>query len=81
MSDQVTRMGKAGRLVIPVEMRAALGLGPGTEVVLRLDEDGLHLHTRRQALMRAQSLVRRHVPANRKLVRELLEERRRESRR
>ncbi len=77
----MARVGKAGRLVIPVEMREALGLKPGTEVVLRLDDQGLHLETRQQAVARAQALVRRHVPANRKLVRELLEERRRESRR
>jgi len=81
MGERVARVGKAGRLVIPVEMREALGLKPGTEVVLRVDEEGLHLETRQQAVARAQALVRRHVPASRKLVRELLQERRRESRR
>jgi AbrB family looped-hinge helix DNA binding protein len=81
MAEHVARMGKSGRLVIPVGIRNALDLAPGTEVVLRLDEQGLHLQTRRQAVGRAQALVRRHVPAGRKLVSELLAERRREARR
>jgi AbrB family looped-hinge helix DNA binding protein len=81
MKEHVARIGKAGRLVIPAELRRALALEPGAEVVLRVDESGLHLQSRRQALARAQALVRRHVPAKRKLVSELLAERRRDARR
>lgn len=81
MSEYVARIGKAGRLVIPAELRRALELKPGTEVVLNVDEAGLHLRSRRQALARAQALVRRHVPAKRRLTSELLAERRREAKR
>ena len=68
-------------MVIPAEVRDRLGLMPGMELVLRVDDEGLRLQTRAQAVSRAQAIVRRHVPAGRKLVRELLQERRRESRR
>lgn len=81
MSEHVARIGKAGRLVIPVELRRALALEPGAEVVLTVDEAGLHLRSRRQALAHAQALVRRHVPAKRNLARELIAERRREAKR
>jgi AbrB family looped-hinge helix DNA binding protein len=79
MSEYVARVGRSGRLVIPAEVRRVLGLEPGTEVVLRVDEHGLHLQTRQQAVARAQALVRRHVAPKRKLVAELLAERRREA--
>lgn len=79
MSERVARIGEAGRLVIPAEFRERLGLVPGSEVVLRLDETGLHLQSRQQAIAHAQSLVRRHVPQERDLVDELVRDRRRES--
>ena len=81
MSEHVARMGQSGRLVIPAAVREELGLTPGTELVLRVDDEGLRLQTRAQAVARAQAIVRRHVPTGRKLVRELLQERRREARR
>lgn len=79
MSEHMTRIGKAGRLVIPAKVRERLGLRPGTEVVLRVDEEGLHLQTRRQAIARAQAIVRRHLPPERRLAAELIAERRRET--
>ena len=81
MSEHVARMGQSGRLVIPAAVREELGLTPGTELVLRVDDEGLRLQTRAQAVARAQAIVRRHVPTGRKLARELLQERRREARR
>lgn len=36
----ITTIDKAGRVVVPKNMRLALGLAPGTEVELRLDDDG-----------------------------------------
>jgi len=81
MGEHVARMGRSGRLVIPAAVREELGLTPGTELVLRVDDEGLRLQTRAQAVARAQEIVRRHVPRGRKLARELLRERRLETRR
>lgn len=69
-------LGRQGRIVIPVEVREALGLAPG---------DRLHLHLvgRRVVLERPQDAAAElrglagGVPAARSLVDELLAERRR----
>lgn len=74
--DATVVLGQQGRLVIPVEVRTALGLAPG---------DRLHLHTsgRRLVLERQQDAAAElrglatGVPRSRSLVDELLAERRR----
>lgn len=76
--DATVVLGRQGRIVIPAEVRAALGLVPG---------DKLHLHVsgRRLMLERSEDAVTAlrgfadKVPSSRSLVDELLEERRREA--
>lgn len=73
--DATVVLGQQGRLVIPVEVRAAMGLGVG---------DRLHLHLagRRLVLERQQDAVGElrglavDVPPSRSLVDELLADRR-----
>ena len=73
--DATLVLGQQGRLVIPVEIRSALGLGPG-------DQLHLHLVGRRVVLQRQQDAVTElwglasEVPEDRSLVDELLAERR-----
>lgn len=74
-----TKVGEGGRIVIPVEYRKALGVEPGDEVILVLEGEGVRILTRRQAVKRAQMLVRRYVPEGRSLSEELLQERRAEA--
>lgn len=74
-------IGEGGRLVIPASYRQALALKEGQEVIIRLEEGELRILTPHHALQRAQTLVRRHVPATRSLADELIEERRQEARR
>ena len=76
-----TKLGKSGRIVIPTECRRALGVEPGDEIILHLDEEGLRLYTPAQAVAWAQSLVRRYVPEERSLSEELISERRQEAER
>jgi len=73
------RLGKSGRLVIPVELRRELGVEAGDEVILRLDEEGLHVSTPAQALARAQAFVRGLGLKGRNLAEELVAERRQEA--
>ncbi len=80
MPEKVVRVGKAGRLVIPVKYRRELGLEAGDEVIVRLDEEGLHLSTPAQALARAQSYVGSLEVEGRDLAAELIADRRREAR-
>ena len=75
----MARMGKSGRLVIPVELRRELGIEAGDEVILRLDEEGLHVSTPAQALARAQAFVRSLGIEREDLATELIAERRREA--
>jgi AbrB family looped-hinge helix DNA binding protein len=79
MRDFKTRLGKGGRIVIPTRYRRELGVEPGDEIILHLDENGLRLYTPAQAVARAQALVRSHVPAERRLSEELISERREEA--
>ena len=79
MQDFKTKLGKGGRVVIPVEYRRELGVEPGDEIILHLDEEGLRLYTPAQAVARAQALVRRYVAEGRHLSGELVSERREES--
>jgi AbrB family looped-hinge helix DNA binding protein len=71
-----TKLGKDGGIVIPTEYRRELGVEPGDELILHLNEDGLRLYTPAQAVARAQSLVRRYVPNKRRLSEGLISDRR-----
>jgi AbrB family looped-hinge helix DNA binding protein len=81
MSRVVTKIGEGGRVVIPSEFRKALGVGTGDQVVLVLEEGAVRMLTPREAIRRAQALVRQYVPEGRSLSDELIAERRREAQR
>lgn len=74
-----TRINSQGRIVIPAECRAAAGLKPGDELIVRAVGEGeLRLLTREQALKEAQRIVARYG-SGRDLVAELIAERREEA--
>lgn len=75
MAAYRTKVAQGGRVVIPAELRAELGLHPGAEVVLDVTDGELRVRSMRQAIERARALVRRHVPANISLADELVAER------
>ena len=79
MREFTTRIDQGGRVVIPGEYQRKLGLKPGNEIIVQLDDEGLHLYTPAQAVARAQTLVRRYVPKERSLSDELISERREEA--
>ena len=81
MSDVPAKIAAGGRIVVPADFRRELGVDVGDEVILRLVEGEIHILTRSQAIRKAQALVRNSVPADRSLVKELLEERRKEAKR
>ena len=73
--DATLVLGKQGRLVIPAEVRAALGLAPGDELHLHVAGARLVLERPRDALDELRKLAK-DVPVSRSLVDELLAERR-----
>ena len=66
---------EGGRVVIPARYRKAIGIKPGDELTLVLEEGEIKIITSRQAIKRAQALVRRYVPKGRSLSKELIQER------
>lgn len=70
---------EGGRLVIPSAYRKALGLKPGDEVLLSLEDGELRIINTRQAVARAQALVRHYIPKGRNLSGELIKDRREEA--
>lgn len=79
MNGVSTKIAEGGRVVIPAEYRRKLGMEPGQEVIIRLEEGELRILTRTEAVRRAQALVRQHVNRDRSLVDELITERRAEA--
>ncbi len=74
MNATVT-LGRQGRIVIPADVRAALGLAPGDELHLHLTGRRLVLERQQDAVAELRGLAA-EVPRTRSLVDELLAERR-----
>jgi AbrB family looped-hinge helix DNA binding protein len=74
-----TIIGENGRIVIPAAYRKALGIKPGDEVQLVLEDGEIRMLSQRQAIVRAQNLLRSYVPNGRNLSEELIKERREEA--
>ncbi len=75
-SEARLRMNENGRVVIPASFRKALGINPGDEVILRLEDDELRITTMKRRIERAQRHVRKYVKPGVSLVDELIAERR-----
>lgn len=81
MQVEKTRISENGRFVVPAAFRKAMGLKGGEDLVLSLDEEGLHIQTKRQQLARAQAMVREFIQPGQSLADELIAERRLEAKR
>jgi AbrB family looped-hinge helix DNA binding protein len=80
-SETRLRVNENGRVVIPASFRKALGINPGDEVLLRLEDDELRITTMKQRIARAQRRAQKYVKRGVSLVDELLAERREASKR
>ncbi|MFM8276431.1 MAG: AbrB/MazE/SpoVT family DNA-binding domain-containing protein [Cyanobium sp.] len=72
-------LGRQGRLVIPAPLRRSLGLAEGDRLVARQEADRLVLEKPEQIKQRLKARFAQ-VPSERRLVEELIAERREESR-
>jgi AbrB family looped-hinge helix DNA binding protein len=75
------RINENGRVVIPAAFREALGIKPGDQVVLRVEDDELRITTMKRRIERAQRRARQYVKPGVSLVDELIAERRAEAKR
>ncbi|HWE20569.1 MAG TPA: hypothetical protein VG758_25905 [Hyphomicrobiaceae bacterium] len=71
----------AGRLLIPAEMRASMGLSEDGAVLAWLDQGELRVVGTQVAAMRAQQFARAKLGPNARLAQELIADRRAEARR
>jgi len=76
MSQSVTKLGVGGRIVIPAVHRKALGLQPGDDVIMTLQDGDLRITSLQGAIKRVQAMVQRYVPEGTRLSDELLTDRR-----
>jgi AbrB family looped-hinge helix DNA binding protein len=75
------RVTDGGRIVIPAEVRERLGMEVGADLVLTVEEDHATLMNVKSARRKAREKVRKYVPSGVSLSKELMTERKAESRR
>lgn len=76
---KTTSMAENGRLVVPLDMRRAMGLDKGGRVILRLEDGRLIMETVDTAVTRVQALARQFGTPGSSLADELIADRRREA--
>lgn len=75
------RVADGGRIVIPAEVRARLGMEVGAELVLTVEDDHATLMNAKAARRKARERVRRYVSPGVSLSKELMAQRKAEARR
>jgi AbrB family looped-hinge helix DNA binding protein len=70
------QVGEKGRIVIPAEIREAMGIRVGDFLEMRLEDYELRVSTRRARIRRAQEWARKVIPPGVSLADELSAERR-----
>lgn len=80
MSAIKVKVGPKGRVVVPAPIRRELGIEEGTELMARIEGEGIVLEPPSAAVRRLQALFA-HIPRDVSLVDELIAERREEARR
>lgn len=76
-----TKINANGRIVLPAAMRNAIGVKPGDEILLRVEDGEICVYTMANAIRQAQELIRPYAKGKGSMVDELIRERRREARR
>lgn len=76
MQTYTVKLSREGRVLIPVDVRAQLGLSEGSTLSLRLQDGEIRLFDRALALRRAQQIAAKYKKTDENVVDELLQERR-----
>ncbi len=61
MNDYRTKLGEDGRVVIPASCRRELHLVPGEELIIRVENNEMHLMSLKYSLKKAQELVQSYA--------------------
>jgi AbrB family looped-hinge helix DNA binding protein len=75
------KISKGGRVVIPATIRRLLAVSDGDTVIWVVQDNEVHLSTRKRQLDQARALLKKYIPAGTApdLVDELLQDRRKEN--
>lgn len=57
MQSYHVTLGEGGRVVVPAEYRKALGLQPGDDLIIRMEDSELRLYRRTAALQKIRSTL------------------------
>lgn len=79
MQLHTVKLSREGRVLIPVDVRADLGLSEGMALSLRVQDGEIRLFNRAQALSRAQAIARKYKSPGTSVVDEFISERRSEA--
>lgn len=64
MNEQRIKLGEGGRLVIPAIYRKAMGVEPGDELVIKIEDGELRIFQQEEALKRLRAIVKNRKPKN-----------------
>jgi len=78
MNEIHMKLNESGRVVIPAAVRDALGIEPGDELVMKVEDEELRITTLKRRIERAQNRVRMYVKPGTVLSKELIAARREE---
>ncbi len=81
MQTHQVKVSREGRVLIPAEVRVALGLGEGSSLNLTVQDGEIRLFDRARALERSRAIARKFKKPGESVVQELVRERRDEARR
>ena len=73
------RVDSVGRFLIPASSRQRLGIEQGDELIVRVDDKGLHITTAAAALKEAQALFAKLKTPGKSMVDDLIKNRRKEA--
>ncbi len=71
-----TKIDRTGRVLIPLKIRRELDLTENTDLILRVENGELRMHTREAAIKRARERLKRLKKPGESIVDEFLAERR-----
>ena len=79
MQLHTVKLSREGRVLIPVDVRADLGLSEGMTLSLRIQDGEIRLFDRTLALSRAQAIARKYKTPGTSVVDQFISERRAEA--
>ncbi|MGZ8159633.1 MAG: AbrB/MazE/SpoVT family DNA-binding domain-containing protein [Methylobacter sp.] len=79
MNQQAAKISAGGRIVLPAQMRASLGIHEGDELLISVVNGEIHITPKALALQNALAIARKHLVGSPDLSNALIADRRAEA--